>query len=143
MTTTPLGKFSLTFPGNMPSLQEAARKVEAFGNRTNASTRKQYILSLVFEELATNTVKYGAKEGEALSLFLEIGFASSEESFSFSLRDNGAPFDPVLYLQTHPESNDDEKEIIIGGAGLRLVRKMTCSFSYRREENWNIVELTF
>lgn len=141
---TPSGKLSLSFPGTMAALQETARKVEVFGEETNGSPRKQYILSLVFEELATNAVKYGSSGGKKpADLSLEIHFDAEKEEFFFRLRDNGSPFDPLEYLRTHPESKDDEKEIIIGGAGLLLVKKMTTSFTYRREENWNIVETTF
>ena len=91
-------------------------------------------LLIVFDELVSNVVRCsGAKtflltieHGETLSIKLVVA-------------DDGRRFDPTE--QKEPDVSLGAEERGVGGLGLLMVRRLCKSFTYRRENNHNIVEV--
>ena len=97
-------------------------------------------MQLVAEEALVNVFHYAyppRQEGDVEVRLLEKDGPVVE----IEIRDKGIPFDPLSAGQ--PDVNADIPERKIGGMGIFFVRKMADEVRYRRDEDTNILGLTF
>jgi anti-sigma regulatory factor (Ser/Thr protein kinase) len=106
---------------------------------------KQYSLSeedyfrieLSLVEICTNIMRY-AYPGKTGDLFLKTWHRDAV--IYWEIRDNGIPFDPTqLKAWDIKEMISREKK---GGLGIFLARKLMDGFSYRRDNNQNILTIS-
>lgn len=119
---------SRQFPATFDGLRDAA----AFLDEICPNPR----ISVVFDELGSNVVRCSG------ATFFHIDLVSGGGMpLRMVITDNGSAFDPTKTPDPDVTASVEDREI--GGLGLLMVKKMTKSFSYRREGDRNIVELTF
>lgn len=93
-------------------------------------------LRLILEELATNTLHYGACAGS----LLEIRLRREAGALHIDYRDRGVAFDPTR--ETPPEDTEAPlEERRIGGLGWPLIRAWCDVIEYRHEAGANCLRL--
>ena len=123
-------------PARMECLAGLLAEAEAFLEAAGWPPAASHPVLLAIEELATNTIKYGAASA------LEAELAVVNGQADLTLRDDGTPFDPVT--APSPDLERPVEERPIGGLGLHLVRRQSASFAYQRlATGHNEVHLVF
>ena len=102
---------------------------------SNAARRK---ICIACDEMLSNIEKY-AFDGSSGVVTLNVELNEKTNTFEITLIDNGKPFDPMQYIPE--EVNPTAKLNKIGGMGIKLTRGIVDEFSYRYEDNKNILFL--
>jgi anti-sigma regulatory factor (Ser/Thr protein kinase) len=124
------------FEARMAALPEALAFVEDFCLRQGIGRGDLLRLTLVVEELFTNTVEHGSVEvGHAR---IRLGLSADSAELALFYEDGSAPFDPLAHLARRPPCLDAAVEARpLGGLGLQLVTQFAASARYAREEGRN------
>lgn len=124
----------------MDCLAEAIAFVEAFCGERGIARGDSLRLSLLLEELFTNTVLHG--HGGDSDAPVRITLRAGPSHLELSYEDTAPPFDPVDH---HARSVTDPaagvEDLPIGQLGIALVVDMAERVSYTREDGWNHVRL--
>ena len=133
----------LTLPAELASLAELRRYAKDAAARAGIEEERAYQLQLAGDEIATNIISYGYKEGDA-SAGITIGGEIRGGALVLTLEDHGTAFDP----RTRPMPGEEDlakplEERTIGGLGIYLAIQGVDRFDYRREgeRNLNIFEV--
>jgi len=94
-------------------------------------------IELALVEMCTNIMRYAYPEGKG-DIFLKTW--QQDETIYLEIRDNGIPFDPTQIKEWDIEEmiNQEQK----GGLGIFLARKLMDRFSYRRENDQNVLTMS-
>jgi len=88
--------------------------------------------AIVMDEIVSNIVRCsGARE-------FSIGLKLTEDSLTMKFSDSGNPFDPTREA-AEPDISASVENRQVGGLGLFMVRKMSKSVSYERQDGKNIL----
>jgi serine/threonine-protein kinase RsbW len=124
------------FAATKAGLPEALAFVEAFCSRRGVARGDLLRLTLVVEELFTNTVEHG-RVGEA-SATIRLGLDADPAELKLLYEDAAAPFDALAHLARQPPRVDAPVEACpVGGLGLQLVDQFAASLRYAREAGRN------
>jgi serine/threonine-protein kinase RsbW len=96
------------------------------------------VIELVVEEIFINICKhaYGDAGGG-----VEVRCGLADGRFVLEMVDFGQPFD--LTSLPDPDLTQDVQERKVGGLGVYFIKKMTDAFGYRREDNGNVLKVSF
>jgi anti-sigma regulatory factor (Ser/Thr protein kinase) len=129
-----------TVRARMEGLGEAIEFVEAFCADRGVAASDGLRLSLVVEELFTNTVVHGHGGGSDAPVRLALRADSSHLELSYE--DSGPPFDPVDHVAKSPiDPAAGVADRPIGHLGLPLIVDMAERISYAREDGRNRILL--
>lgn len=117
-------------PGFVSTLEKRFGLDEALCSRVN----------LLLEEALVNVVSYAYPEGSTGEIELSACFEESGRKLILSISDSGKPFDPTK--AEAPDLNAPIEERPVGGLGIYLVRTLSDSVEYKRENNRNILTIT-
>lgn len=123
-----------------PDLGEITRLIQAFenlGEQLQLAPDTLYQMTLVLDELVTNTISYGGiipSDGP-----IRVEFMAADGVLEIVLSDPGKRFDPRN--APAPDSGQALEDRQIGGLGVHLVRSMVNSFDYDYEAGRNRVTL--
>jgi anti-sigma regulatory factor (Ser/Thr protein kinase) len=122
--------FTLTQPEkNQADLLTA---IERFAVQLALSDALRYRLALIVDEVVTNCIVHGACNSKNQTIKVHI--LDQESELIIEISDTGRPFDPT----THPLSPCPEGEpVLLGGAGLCLVRRLANGIKYTRSRDHN------
>ena len=124
----------------LEGLAEAIAFVEAFCADRGVAASDGLRLSLVVEELFTNTVVHGHGGGSDAPVRLVLRADSSHLELSYE--DSAPPFDPVAYAARSPvDPAAAVADRPIGHLGLALVVDMAERISYLRQDDRNRILL--
>ena len=130
-------KSAWTFSATYAGCSDACASAELWALAAGLSNGLALRLTLVVEELFTNTIKYGycreSKRPVKIELSVNDGLAQLE------YRDKGPPFDSVRTMEICAEQN---APLRIGGVGLHLIQTISSNASYANIGGWNIVRLS-
>lgn len=118
------------------SPEQLVEAVALFVQTHDLPPRAAFLLDLVLEEIVTNVINHGAGSAEAN---IRIALAVEGERIAGTVRDDAAPFDPLALAPVDVAAHIDDRAI--GGLGIHLVREMTETVAYSREDGHNV--LTF
>ncbi|MEM0908509.1 MAG: ATP-binding protein [Pseudomonadota bacterium] len=110
--------------------------IGAFVEANAIAGRSAYALELVLEELVTNVVRHGTGPNGAT---IAVDLMCDNGTLTGTVSDTAAPFDPLRQKPADTTLSLEERDV--GGLGIHLVREMTDSLSYSREDGKN--RLTF
>ncbi len=131
-------EYAAYMKNNMISLHEVSEELESFLCSAKLASKTVCNVSLAFEEMATNVIKYSYDDsGEH---FLEIKVEINETCVIMTLVDDGHEFDP-----TNCPAPDVEQGIMerpIGGLGIYLTAKLSESMRYIRKNDKNTLIIT-
>lgn len=119
----------------LEEIQNLAQAIENFGAANNVPEQVIFQVNLSLDELLTNTISYGFKEGEEHEII--VGLYLNNKTLVIEIRDDGMPFNPLQHEE--PDISQDIEERPIGGLGIHLVRNMMDHLEYKREANFNVL----
>ena len=93
---------------------------------------------LVADELVSNLLKYGFKEGS--EQYSHLNITLDDDWLEIELRDNGQCFNPLICAKPKTLS-DSLSERQVGGLGVYLVLKIVDESRYEWIEPWNCLTL--
>ena len=125
----------LTVKGTLEALGPVREYVKAAAAAAGLDRRTTYRLSLAVDEIATNSVVHGYAEAHRQG-DLKVIAKLDAQSFSITLEDTGAPFDPH---RIPPPANLELplEQRSIGGLGVYLALKGVDQFIYEYSGNRN------
>jgi serine/threonine-protein kinase RsbW len=93
---------------------------------------------LVADELISNLLKYGFKEGS--EQYSRLNITLDDDWLEIELRDNGQCFNPLIHAKPNTLSGSlSERQV--GGLGVYLVLKLMDETRYEWIEPWNCLTL--
>lgn len=131
-----------TFPASLDALPATAGLVEGFCDRHGIDIGDALRLTLIVEELFTNIVRHGYRgTGEGA---IRLGLALDGHDVRIVCEDRAPPYDPRPSLEHMPADLGDPVETRgVGGLGHWLVGRLVVDVSYVRQEDANLLALTF
>ena len=127
---------AFTTTARMDRLGQAIAFVEAFCAERGIARADVLRLSLVVEELFTNTVTHGHGADSDAPVRIALGADASELELAYD--DTAPPFDPLAHaarLTAGLEGDPSEREP--GKVGVALVAGIASRIDYAREDGWN------
>ena len=118
---------------DLSELNQLAAQAEDFAEGAGLDTALAFQLNLVLDELVTNAINYGF--ADRTEGYIHIDIERDGSGLSVSMRDNGAPFDPLQIPPPDRESSLEERPV--GGLGLHFVRELMDHIEYRHEAGEN------
>jgi serine/threonine-protein kinase RsbW len=126
------------FPAALEHLAEANDFIESFADRFGFDTKKKFGVLLALEEAFVNICSYAYPDGAGNA---EICCGRDNNSLILEIADAGRPFD-ILSLPD-PDITLGIEERSAGGLGIHFIRTLSDSVSYRRENDRNVLRMTF
>ena len=126
--------------GTFPPTLDAFPRVAAFLEEVCAAAAfgrdDSLRLTLVVEELFTNTVMHGLPDGAPIELVLE----ALPGHIAVTYEDLGPPFDPFAAREL-PTEADDIEHLPVGGLGLVLIVRLSEDLHYTHTDGRNRISL--
>lgn len=119
---------------DMDEVIRVSEEVRSFCMERGAQKGHATMLALFVEEMAGNTILHGYPEGKNGNV--DLRFVYHNDSGVIRLRDDGKPFDPVLWLEKN--SSDDP----VSGLGIRVVTGLARSVNYMAAMEMNNLIIT-
>ena len=91
-------------------------------------------LHVILDEIASNIVKHSGASG------FDVDLEFLEDGVKLSFVDDGSPYDPLAHAD--PDTTLAPEKRPIGGLGIMMVKKMSKSVSYARENSRNFLAVT-
>src|SRR5262249_40152422 len=123
--------------GDAPrELRRVSEVVAAFSSAHALPQRTADAVELVLEEVLTNAVMYGFPAApKPAAATIRIRLTREPAQVYAEVVDNGCPFDPTAVAEPPLTGPDDFPAD--GGRGIRIMRRLSDSMSYRRRDGWN------
>ncbi len=129
--------FVRLFPARMEALDDVTAFVEEVGAAAGFARHDRLRVTLVIEELFTNTVTHG--HGGDSEAPVEIAFEVEPGRVALTYEDTGPPFDPFAAAEAaEPTTTDD---FVPGGLGLILIARLASDVGYARAGGRNRISL--
>jgi len=129
-----------TVRARMEALADAIEFVEAFCVDRGVAESDALRLSLLLEELFTNTVVHGHAGGSDAAV--RLGLRADASHLELSYEDSAPPFDPLAHVaesQVDPAVGVADRPI--GHLGIALIVNMAERISYVRQDGCNRIRL--
>lgn len=120
---------------DMPSVPIVSEYLRARMVRFGVSDRAVKRILVAFDEIYSNIVRYSDAS------FAEINISTEGDELLLSFKDDGKPYDPTQAPAPDITLTADERDS--GGLGIHMVRKLTTSMEYKREDDQNKLILAF
>jgi len=118
--------FDVTIDSSIENAAGISDEIIKFCIKNKISPKRANYAGLIAEELTANIVRFG-KEKKTKS-FIDVRLSISKNEIVLRIRDDGVPFNPVLYIKKQGSKNS---------IGLNLVNKMAKKFDYTYALNFN------
>ena len=124
----------------MPSLIQATLFIEAFCASHAIDRRDALRLSLMVEELWTNSVVHGHGGGSDAPVSLRLRADPARVTLDYA--DTAPPYDPLGWLsQGQAALAADLADRPVGQLGITLVAELATNASYEHRDGWNCLHL--
>ncbi|HLZ19210.1 MAG TPA: ATP-binding protein [Smithellaceae bacterium] len=126
-------------PAELSNLHELLAFITGMAGEAGLTTDALNRLELVAEEALVNIIKhaYPSSPGD-VEVRLSAGVGPS---LIAEIRDAGVAFDPLQKPDPDISAGLDERKV--GGLGVFMMHKMADRLAYRRDQNQNVLTLTF
>ena len=129
---------TIIFAARVANLDAANAFVEACYDRFNLHPEKKFSVLLALEEAFVNICHHAYIDGAG---DIEISCQLENEAFVLEIADKGKSFD-MLSLPA-PDTTLDIEDRPIGGLGILLIRTLSNSADYRRDDDRNVLRMVF
>ena len=129
---------SLVVKNDIQELPRVTAEVNDFLKPLNLTSRGQYTINLVLEEILVNIINYGytdCNQSHAIDLKINI----ETPNIAVRIEDDGNAFNPLSV--PWPDASKQAIERIEGGLGIFFVRRLKKTIEYRRENEKNILKI--
>ena len=127
-------KINLT--NNISDLNILVTKLEQFFQENNAPSISMP-MTLVLEELFTNTITHGASDGR--EVFIEVNLGIDKNELVITYKDNGIPFNVLELPDPDLTASIENREV--GGLGVHYVKTLTDSVEYEYVGKQNVLKM--
>ena len=121
---------------NISDLNMLVTKLEKFFEENNISSISMP-MTLILEELFTNTITHGASDGR--EVFIEVNLGIDKDELIMSYKDNGMPFNVLDLPEPDLTASIENREV--GGLGVHYVKTLTDSVEYEYVEKQNVLKM--
>ena len=131
-----MASMSVKLRNERHELVRLAELVQGFCAEQRLSDEAVNNINLVLDEMVSNVIKYGRASdgGIDVSLALDAGL------LAIDVTDDGVAFNPIE--ATPPDLDLPVIERPVGGLGIHIVKTLTETITYRREDRRNHLTLT-
>ena len=127
-------KINLT--NDISDLTILVTKLEQFFEENNTSSISMP-MTLILEELYTNTITHGASDGR--DVFIEVNLIIDKDELIMTYEDNGIPFNVLELPDPDLRASIENREV--GGLGVHYVKTLTDSVEYKYVEKHNVLKM--
>jgi len=132
-------RLSRTFPARLSAFEQVKSLIEEFGEAAGLGREDRHKLTLIVEELFTNTVTHGHRGDSTAPV--QISLEDTAAGVELTYEDSAPQYDPVAASRrTNIESTINERRV--GGLGVFLTISLTNGAVYRFVEGRNRISLT-
>ncbi len=121
---------------NISDLTMLVTKLEKFFEENNISSIS-IPMTLILEELYTNTITHGASDGR--DIFIEVNLGIDKNELVMTYKDNGIPFNVLKLPDPDLTASIEKREV--GGLGVHYVKTLTDSVEYDYLEKQNVLKM--
>lgn len=121
---------------NISDLTMLVTKLEKFFEENNISSISMP-MTLILEELYTNTITHGASDGH--DIFIEVNLGIDKNELVMIYKDNGIPFNVLELPDPDLTASIENREV--GGLGVYYVKTLTDSVEYEYLEKQNVLKM--
>ncbi len=121
---------------NISDLTMLITKLEKFFEENNISSISMS-MTLILEELYTNTITHGASDGR--DIFIEVNLGIDKNELVMTYKDNGIPFNVLELPDPDLTASIENREV--GGLGVHYVKTLTDSVEYEYLEKQNVLKM--
>ncbi|MFY8166375.1 MAG: ATP-binding protein [Sediminibacterium sp.] len=121
---------------NISDLTMLVTKLEKFFEENNISSISMP-MTLILEELYTNTITHGASDGR--DIFIEVNLGIDKSELVMTYKDNGIPFNVLELPDPDLTASIENREV--GGLGVYYVKTLTDSVEYEYLEKQNVLKM--
>lgn len=118
---------------DMDEVIKTSEEVRQFCIERGTDAGKAMMMALFIEEMAGNTISYGFPKEHGT---VDLRFVLHDGTGAIRLRDDGKPFDPLMWLDKN--STDDPAS----GLGIRMVTKLAKQVNYMTSMEMNNLMIT-
>lgn len=129
----------INIKSKLQGIEVMTTQLEKMCNEWEINERVAFSMNLALEEILSNIINYGLKGKEDRSII--IRFSLDNNNLRVQIKDDAPEFNP-LDVAIPDDLDKSVEERSIGGLGIYLVKKFTDNFTYRRNNNKNIITLT-
>ena len=133
------GSEARIFQARSEQLALATGFIEQVCERLGVAPGDALRLTLIVEELFTNTLMHGHRGDHDSAVHIELQVGPTRLALRFA--DQAPPFDPLQYLAQLPALDRPVEERKPGGLGLALVAQMSEGFDYVHVDGFNRLSL--
>ena len=127
----------LHIPWDMQALGDLLDRLQTLGQQQEWSLPLLHKATLVIEELVVNALSYGAQTPE--TGMLEVRVQQQADHLCIDVYDNGCAFDPFSLSEPNLDADLDSRRV--GGLGVFLVKTLSQTYRYERQDGLNHVQL--
>jgi anti-sigma regulatory factor (Ser/Thr protein kinase) len=121
---------------NISDLNMLVTKLEQFFEENNISSISMP-MTLILEELFTNTITHGASDGR--EVFIEVNLGIDKDELIMTYKDNGMPFNVLDLPEPDLTASIENREV--GGLGVHYVKVLSDSVEYEYVEKQNVLKM--
>ena len=121
---------------NISDLTMLVTKLEKFFEENNISSISMP-MTLILEELYTNTITHGASDGR--DIFIEVNLGIDKNELVMIYKDTGIPFNVLELPDPDLTASIENREV--GGLGVHYVKTLTDSVEYEYLEKQNVLKM--
>lgn len=129
----------INIKSKLQGIEVMTTQLEKMCNEWEINERVAFSMNLALEEILSNIINYGLKGKEDRSII--IRFSLDNNNLRVQIKDDAPEFNP-LDVAIPDDLDKSVEERSVGGLGIYLVKKFTDNFTYRRNNNKNIITLT-
>jgi anti-sigma regulatory factor (Ser/Thr protein kinase) len=130
--------FSIALRNDRHELVRLAELVERFGAEHHLADDTLTNINLVLDEVVANVIKYGRAGKDAGEI--DVSLALDGGLLTIDVADDGIAFNPLE--KDPPDLDLPFSERSIGGLGIHIVRALSETIAYRRENDRNHLTMT-
>ncbi len=131
-------ELSLRMKTTLDEIPRVYTALEEFARKENWSSRLEFQIKLVVEEVVMNVLNHGHEGNGEHDIGIEL--ASDEKEIGIEIVDDGRPYDPLTQAP-QPDTALSIEDRPVGGLGVYLVCALMDEASYRRDGGFNRLSL--
>ncbi|HEX7954728.1 MAG TPA: ATP-binding protein [Burkholderiales bacterium] len=133
-------RLNRVFPARLRAFEQVKAMIDEFAGTATLGSEDRHKLTLIVEELFTNTVNHGYKGGSDAPVI--ITFEKDQDHVQLVYEDSAPPFDPLAAgNRTDIESTIRDRRV--GGLGIFLTISLTENIDYSYADGHNRIRLRF
>jgi len=136
MSLNDMKALKINLTNDISDLTILVTRLEQFFEENNTSSISMP-MTLILEELYTNTITHGASDGR--DVFIEVNLIIDKDELIMTYEDNGIPFNVLELPDPDLRASIENREV--GGLGVHYVKTLTDSVEYEYVEKHNVLKM--